>query len=172
MRILGIDPGSRKTGLGVIDVQGQRLSCVHHTVIHCAEGDFAERLQQLYRDTQQLILQFAPDCIAIEDVFVSKNVQSALKLGQARGALIAACAAAEVPVAAYSPTMIKQAVTGFGKAEKSQVQHMIRLLLKPSGTLHEDAADALAVCICHAHHAPMQVTPSSSSSKPSVRHRS
>lgn len=156
VRIIGVDPGSLKTGIGIIDVQGNRIRHVHHTVIRCSNGDFDTRLHLLFSGLKSLIREFNPVTAAIEDVFVSKNVNSALKLGQARGALIAACGECDLRVSPYAPTMVKQAVVGFGRAEKEQVQHMVRVLLHPPEPLAEDAADALAVAICHAHHAPMQ----------------
>jgi len=155
MRILGVDPGSQKTGVGIIDIQGNRLTHVHHSVIRCGSGEFAERLHMLFKELKVIIREFQPQCAAMEDVFVSKNVASALKLGQARGALVAACADSGLNVYPYSPTKVKLATVGHGTADKKQVQHMIKLLLKPPMPLPEDAADALAVCICHAHHAPM-----------------
>ena len=156
VRILGVDPGSQKTGVGIIDVQGNRLRHVHHALIRTGKGDFDERLHILFAGLSEIIDTFKPQCAAIEDVFVSKNVGSALKLGQARGALVAACGAHGLRVAAYPPTRVKQSVVGFGRAEKDQVGHMIRMLLHPPEPLTEDAADALAVAICHAHHSPMQ----------------
>lgn len=156
VRIIGVDPGSLKTGIGIIDVQGNRIRHVHHTVIRCSNGDFDTRLHLLFSGLKSLIREFNPVTAAIEDVFVSKNVNSGLKLGQARGALIAACGECDLRVSPYAPTMVKQAVVGFGRAEKEQVQHMVRVLLHPPEPLAEDAADALAVAICHAHHAPMQ----------------
>ncbi len=155
MRILGVDPGSQKTGVGIIEIQGNRLTHIHHSVIRCGTGEFTERLNILFSQLKKMIAQYQPQCAAMEDVFVSKNVSSALKLGQARGALIAACGDSGLQVTPYAPTKIKLATTGHGKADKQQVQHMIRLILKPPMPLPEDAADALAVCICHAHHAPM-----------------
>jgi len=156
MRLLGIDPGSRKAGVGIIDVNGNRVQHVHHHVIRCGTGDFPSRLGILFKELSLIINTYQPQYAAIEDVFVSKNVASALKLGQARGALIAACCHAQLEVATYTPTQIKQATVGYGRAYKQQIQHMIQLLLKPPLPLAEDAADALAVCICHAHHAPLQ----------------
>ena len=156
MRILGIDPGSRKTGVGILDIQGNRMRHVHHQVIQAGTGDFSERLTTLFTSLNDIIAAFQPDAAAMEDVFVSKNIGSALKLGQARGALVAACGFHGLHVYPYAPTQVKQSVTGVGRADKLQVQHMIRMLLKPPEPLQEDAADALAVCICHAHHAPMQ----------------
>jgi len=156
VRVLGVDPGSVKTGVGIIDVQGNHLRHVHHAMIRTGKGDFDERLHILFSGLSEIIAAFQPDNAAIEDVFVSKNVSSALKLGQARGALVAACGFHGLRVAAYSPTMVKQAVVGFGRADKDQVGHMVRLLLHPPEPCPEDAADALAVAICHAHHSPMQ----------------
>ncbi|MDQ6994063.1 MAG: crossover junction endodeoxyribonuclease RuvC [Mariprofundaceae bacterium] len=156
MRILGVDPGSQKTGVGILDVQGNHLKYVHHSVIRVGTGDFSERLTALFSGLSSIIETFKPELAAMEDVFVSKNVTSALKLGQARGALLAACGFHGLHVEPYSPTKVKQSITGFGRADKKQVQHMVNMLLKPPPPLQEDAADALAVCICHAHHAPLQ----------------
>lgn len=155
-RILGIDPGSRKAGVGIIDVSGNKVRHVHHQLIQCGSGDFTERLGILFRELSSIIEEFQPTCAAIEDVFVSKNSASALKLGQARGALIAACCHHHLQIGTYSPTAIKQATVGHGRAEKSQVQHMIKILLKPPLPLQEDAADALATALCHAHHLPLK----------------
>jgi len=157
IRLLGVDPGSIKTGVGIIDMQGNHIRHVHHAVIRTGKGEFDERLHVLFAGLSEIITQFRPDDAAIEDVFVSKNVASALKLGQARGALIAACGAHGLRVSPYSPTKVKQAVVGFGRAEKDQIGHMVRMLLHPPEPLPEDAADALAVAICHAHHAPMKI---------------
>ncbi len=156
MRILGVDPGSQKSGVGLIDLQGHRIRYVHHAMIRTGKGDFDQRLHLLFSGLSQLIEAYQPDVAAIEDVFVSKNAGSALKLGQARGALVAACGAQGLRVTPYSPTTVKQAVVGFGRAEKDQVGHMVRMLLHPPEPLAEDAADALAVAICHAHHLPLQ----------------
>ncbi len=155
VRLLGVDPGSLKTGVGIIDVRGNHLRHVHHSVIRCAKGDFDTRLHYLFAALKEIITEFHPHAAAIEDVFVSKNAAAALKLGQARGALVAACGECQLRVSAYSPTQVKQTVVGFGRAEKLQIQHMVRLLLHPPEPLAEDAADALAVAICHAHHSPM-----------------
>ena len=156
MRLLGVDPGSRHTGIGIIDVDGTRITHVHHEVIHTGDGDLGPRLHVLFKRLQAIIATHHPESVGMEDVFVAKNAASALKLGQARGALITACADAGLAVTPYSPTAVKQAVVGFGRADKAQVQHMIQLLLKPPARPPEDAADALAVAICHAHHSRMQ----------------
>ncbi len=129
---------------------------VHHAIVRTGKGEFDERLHILFSGLSEIIQQFHPETAAIEDVFVSKNAASALKLGQARGALVAACRHHDLSVAPYSPTKVKQAVVGFGRAEKDQVGHMVRMLLKVPEPCPEDAADALAVAICHAHHIPMQ----------------
>ena len=157
MRVLGVDPGSIKTGVGIVDIEGNRLRHVFHGVIRCGTGDFDLRLHHLFSSLREIILEYKPASAAIEDVFLAKNASSALKLGQARGSLIAACTDCGLRVHPYSPTKVKQAVVGFGRAEKSQVQHMVKLLLGLSEPLQEDAADALAIAICHAHHAPMQI---------------
>ncbi|MDX8382547.1 MAG: crossover junction endodeoxyribonuclease RuvC [Ghiorsea sp.] len=154
VRFLGIDPGSRKAGVGIIDVDGNKVKHVFHHVIRCEKGEFTARLGILFAELTDIINIYHPDVAAIEDVFVSKNVSSALKLGQARGALIAACCHGNLEVASYTPTQIKQATVGHGRADKLQVQHMIKVLLKPPLPLPEDAADALATCLCHAHHIP------------------
>lgn len=152
MRILGVDPGSQRTGYGIIEAEGQRHTYIAHGVIKTGKGEFSDRIGILFRELSGIIAHFQPGEAAMEDVFMAKNAASALKLGQARGALIAACAHAELSVQAYSPTAVKQSVVGFGRAEKTQVQHMIKMLLKPASPLQEDAADALAVAMCHAHH--------------------
>jgi len=152
MRILGVDPGSRRAGYGVIDVEGNRMTHIANGVIATGNGEFSERLSVLFSSLSHVINEFQPQTAAMEDVFMARNAASALKLGQARGALIVACTHSGLQVSPYSPTAVKQAVVGFGRAEKGQVQHMIQLLLKPGSPLKEDAADALAVAICHANH--------------------
>ena len=156
LRILGVDPGSQKTGVAVLDVRGNQLKHVYHGLIRVQKLEFDQRLYHLFSGLGEVIREFKPDTAAIEDVFVSNNVSSALKLGQARVSLVTACGHHGLRVQAYSPTQIKQAVTGFGRADKLQIQHMVKILLRPPEPLQEDAADALAVCICHAHHVPMQ----------------
>ncbi|MDX8411773.1 MAG: crossover junction endodeoxyribonuclease RuvC [Mariprofundaceae bacterium] len=157
MRILGVDPGSRITGFGVIDVQGNRLRHIAHGCIKTGKGELPERLHQLFSGLSAVIAEHRPDEGSIEDVFMARNAASALKLGQARGALIAACTHAGLPMYAYSPTAAKQAVVGFGRAEKQQMQHMVKLILGLRDVMiAEDAADALGQAICHAHHRPAQ----------------
>ena len=151
MRILGIDPGSRFTGFGVIEVNGDRITPVHQGVIKAGTGNFPERLGIIFNGIRELVEEFTPDEAAVETVFVSKNAGSALKLGQARGAAICAVISLGVPVTEYSPRSVKQAIVGRGGADKVQVQHMITILLQLKEKPGEDAADALAVALCHQH---------------------
>jgi crossover junction endodeoxyribonuclease RuvC len=152
MRIIGIDPGSRATGYGLIRVEGNRLHHIDNGVIRPPENaDLALRLLYIYKELQTVIRQYEPDCSAIELVFMGNNAQSALKLGQARGVAVLSAASAELDVAEYSPLQIKSAVVGYGRANKSQVQQMVKALLKLPEIAQEDASDALAVAICHAH---------------------
>ncbi len=151
VRIIGIDPGSRMTGVAVVDADGQNIQSVCHHTVHCPRGEFADRLRVIFTEVGQIIQQYRPDEVAIETVFMAKNAQSALKLGQARGAAICAAVSAELPVFEYAPRAIKQAVVGKGSADKTQVQYMVRLMLNLNETIQADAADALAACICHAN---------------------
>jgi crossover junction endodeoxyribonuclease RuvC len=151
MRILGIDPGSRFTGYGIIDIEGDRTVAVSLGVIKAGTGEFTQRLGIIFNGIQDLIEEFKPDQAAVETVFVSHNAASAIKLGQARGAAVCAIIAAGVPVGEYSPRSVKQAIVGRGAADKAQVQHMVRILLNLTETPQEDAADALAVALCHHH---------------------
>jgi crossover junction endodeoxyribonuclease RuvC len=150
-RILGIDPGSRITGYGIIDVEGDRASVVDSGVIKTGGGEFPERLGMIFRGIRDLVIAYRPGEVAVENVFVSKNASSALKLGQARGAAISAVICEELAVAEYSPRSVKQAIVGRGSADKVQVQHMVCVLLQLRETPVEDAADALAVALCHQH---------------------
>ncbi len=149
--ILGIDPGSRKTGFGVINTLGSKSEYVASGVIHVAELSFPERLKTIYQSLQVVIEAHCPEVMVVEQVFMAKNPNSALKLGQARGAAITAGAVANLQVEEYSARQIKQAVVGMGAASKVQVQQMVKHLLKLDGTPKEDAADALAGALCHAH---------------------
>jgi crossover junction endodeoxyribonuclease RuvC len=151
MRILGIDPGSRFTGIGIIEVSGDQAAIVHHGVIKAGSGDFPERLGIIFSGICSLIEEHQPDQAAIETVFMSHSAGSALKLGQARGAAICAAISKGLPVAEYSPRSIKQAIVGRGGADKVQVQHMVCVLLQLKVSPAEDAADALAVALCHQH---------------------
>lgn len=151
-RILGIDPGSRITGYGIIEHDGREMRYVTCGVVRAGNGDFPGRLRTIYEAIVEITGAYAPDVAAVEQVFIQRNPDSALKLGQARGAAICGCVAGDVAVAEYTPRAIKQAVVGRGGADKSQVQYMMRVLLKLPAAPSEDAADALAVAVCHAHH--------------------
>ncbi|MFQ5488646.1 MAG: crossover junction endodeoxyribonuclease RuvC [Gammaproteobacteria bacterium] len=150
-RILGIDPGSRLTGFGVIDVAGQRLSYVASGCIRIGDGALARRLQVIHEGVTELVATYRPGETVIENVFMQRNAAAALKLGQARGAAICALAGGGLPVHEYTPAQIKQAVVGKGNAAKVQVQHMVQALLGLAATPPADAADALACAICHSH---------------------
>ncbi len=149
--ILGIDPGSRKTGFGIIGAASGKLEYVTSGVIHLPEADLPERLKVIFDSLTELIRKHCPQEVAVEQVFMARNAASALKLGQARGAAITAAVAADLPVFEYEARKVKQAVVGTGSADKSQVQHMVRTLLALPAAPREDAADALAVALCHAH---------------------
>lgn len=151
-RILGIDPGSRITGYGVVDVQGSRLSFVACGTIRTSQKyPFAYRLNEIFEGINEVIQLHDPAVAAVEDVFVASNPRSALKLGHARGAAVVAAMQNGLAVHDYSPRKVKQAVAGYGQAEKSQVQHMVGVILGLKGKPSADAADALAVAICHSN---------------------
>jgi len=150
-RILGIDPGSRVTGYGIIDSDGIRSTHVTSGCIRVEADAFPERLGRIFQQVSELIEQYRPGEVAIEQVFVARNAASALKLGQARGAAICAAVHRHLPVSEYTPRAIKQAVVGTGGADKEQVQYMIRLMLNLADSPAADAADALAVALGHAH---------------------
>ena len=153
IRILGIDPGLRNTGWGLIDVTGTRLTYVGCGSIHTdAATSLAERLALIHRSIARLVDDERPAEAAVEETFVNRDPQSTLKLGQARGAALAALALMELPVAEYAANLIKKTVVGVGHAEKAQVQMMVKMLLPASQAKSPDAADALAVAICHASH--------------------
>ncbi len=158
MRILGIDCGSERTGFGVIDSDGE-----HHTVVTSGaiqtspRQSFPKRLQKIYADLAALIREFKPDQVVVEDVFYATNVKSALKLGHVRGVALLVATEAGVPISEYSPLEVKSSVVGYGRAEKSQVQQMVKTLLHLKEIPQpNDAADALALTICHAHHQATQ----------------
>lgn len=152
MIILGIDPGSRVTGYGLISCQGNSHRYIASGCITTKGEHASERLLQIYQGLSTIIQQHLPNQVAIEQVFVNKNVDSALKLGQARGAAFVAVANHQLPLAEYAPRLVKQAVVGFGGADKRQVQQMIKVLLCLSEVPPKDAADALAIALCHASH--------------------
>ncbi|MBI5435742.1 MAG: crossover junction endodeoxyribonuclease RuvC [Nitrosomonadales bacterium] len=151
VRILGIDPGLRITGFGVLDKVGQKLSYVASGCIKTPDGELPERLKVILDSLREVIELHQPQQVAVEKVFVNVNPQSTLLLGQARGAAICAAVLAQLPVAEYTALQVKQAVVGNGHAKKEQVQDMVQRLLQLSGTPSPDAADALACAICHAH---------------------
>lgn len=149
-RVLGLDPGSRRTGYGLVDWEG--AACVHvaHGCIDVADAPFTQRLRRIFEAVSELIAHHRPDEIAVERVFVDRNADSAIKLGQARGAAICAVTPG-IAVFEYAPRAVKLAVVGAGGAEKAQVNHMVRELLGLRAVLAADAADALAIALCHAH---------------------
>ncbi|UTA49099.1 crossover junction endodeoxyribonuclease RuvC [Simiduia sp. 21SJ11W-1] len=149
--ILGIDPGSLKTGFGIIDTRQAKPRYVTSGVIRLPSGELPARLKIIFDGITQIIGEYSPDEFAIEHVFMAKSAGSALKLGQARGAAIVAAVHANLPVAEYEARKVKQAVVGNGGASKAQVQHMVKTLLALPGTPQEDAADALAIALCHSH---------------------
>ncbi|WP_444997484.1 crossover junction endodeoxyribonuclease RuvC [Aliikangiella sp. IMCC44359] len=149
--ILGIDPGSRITGFGVVRMNGKKLEYVASGCIRVKDGILSDKLNQIFDCIAEVVQEYKPDEAAIEQVFMAKNADSALKLGQARGAAMVAMAQHALVVAEYSARQIKQSVVGTGGADKSQVQHMVSSLLGLSSSPQADAADGLAVAICHAH---------------------
>lgn len=151
MRILGIDPGLRTTGFGVIERHGAKLVYVASGTIKTQDADLPQRLKTILAGVSEVVGMYRPDCAAVEKVFVNVNPQSTLLLGQARGAAICALVAADLKVSEYTALQLKQAVVGHGKAHKQQVQDMVQRLLMLSGLPGSDAADALGVAICHAH---------------------
>jgi crossover junction endodeoxyribonuclease RuvC len=171
VRIFGIDPGSERTGYGCIESAGSR-----HRLVICgslsapARATFPEKLQTIHAGLRALLERHRPECVAIEDIFYARNVRSALRLGHARGVAILAASQVGLPVVEYSPAEIKRAVVGYGRAEKPQVQEMIRLLLgldaKPSP---HDVADALAVAVCHVHSTTRGVGRATSDARSSAR---
>jgi len=151
MKILGIDPGLRVTGFGVIHQVGARLSYVASGTIQIPDGDLPSRLKVILEGVGQLVQTYQPECAAIEIVFSNVNPQSTLLLGQARGAAICGLVGANLPVAEYTALQMKKSVAGHGKAQKAQVQAMVQRLLKLDALPGTDAADALGIAICHAH---------------------
>jgi len=150
-RILGIDPGSRITGFGIIDVAGTVVSYIGSGCVRIPDGTLPERLKVIFDSICEIVATYQPAEIVVEQVFVHRNADTALKLGQARGAAICACVTQSLPVHEYTPAQIKQAIVGKGNATKVQIQHMVKVLLKLSDTPQADAADALAAALCHSH---------------------
>jgi crossover junction endodeoxyribonuclease RuvC len=155
-RILGIDPGSRITGFGIIDSDGRRSVHIASGCIRTGVDGLPARLQVIFSGVQALMAQYGPAAVAVEQVFMARNPDSALKLGQARSAAICATFETGADVFEYAARAIKQAVVGIGHADKAQVSHMVAVLLNHRAALEVDAADALAVALCHAHTRPLQ----------------
>ena len=153
VRIIGIDPGLRNTGWGVIEAEGTRLSYIADGSVHSdADAPLASRLLQIYTKLAEILQRYAPDEAAIEETFVNKDARATLKLGQARGAAMLAPALVGISVAEYAPNVVKKSVVGAGHAEKDQVKHMVKVLLPRAELNSSDSIDALAIAICHAHH--------------------
>lgn len=150
MKVLGIDPGSTVTGYGIVELDGSTTRHIDNGGIHLSSSEpLPRRLSAIYRKISALLDAFAPDIVAIESIFMAKNVASIMKLGQARGAAMVAVANADIPIAEYTPMQVKQAITGYGAATKEQIQKMVRAMLKLPDVAFEDASDALAIAICH-----------------------
>lgn len=156
VRILGLDPGSQRTGYAVVETQAGRIAYIVSGAIRTRGDSLTERLQEIFIGVESLTSEFRPDEVAIERVFMNRNADSALKLGQARGAALSATFAVRPRVFEYAPREVKLAVVGTGGAQKEQVQLMVKRLLNIAGPLTEDAADALAIALCHAHSRRLQ----------------
>ena len=150
-RVLGIDPGSRVTGYGVIETDGVRSRHLGSGCIRTTSAVFPARLGEIFSGLRGVLAEWSPEEVAIEQVFVSRNASSALKLGQARGAAISAVVTLDIPLFEYTPVAVKQGLVGNGRAEKEQVQHMVRVILGMQGSMGLDESDALAIALCHAH---------------------
>ena len=158
MRILGIDPGLRNMGWGVIDVSGSRISHVANGICHSKAGDLAPRLLSLHQQLTDIFAKHQPDCAAVEQTFVNKDGVATLKLGQARAIALLVPAQMGVPIGEYAPNAVKKTVVGVGHAAKQQVEHMVKIQLPGVKLEGADAADALAIAICHSFHAQSQGT--------------
>ncbi len=159
MRVIGIDPGTAITGWGVVDGDGQDISMIAHGVVTTPAGmPLPQRLQQIYQKLGEVITAWQPESSAIEELFFSKNAKTALAVGHGRGVAMLALANAELPIAEYKPLEVKQAITGHGGADKRQMQQMVKLLLRLEDIPRpDDAADALAIAICHLHSARLRL---------------
>lgn len=153
MRVLGIDPGLRNMGWGVIDVEGSRISHVANGICHSKGTDLAQRLLSLHAQLSDVLARYAPETAAVEQTFVNKDAVATLKLGQARGIALLVPAQAGLDVAEYAPNQVKKTVVGVGHADKAQIDHMVRLQMPGVQIAGPDAADALAIALCHAHFA-------------------
>ena len=158
MRILGIDPGLRNMGWGVIDVSGSRISHVANGICHSKAGDLAPRLLSLHQQLTDIFATYQPDCAAVEQTFVNKDGVATLKLGQARAIALLVPAQMGIPIGEYAPNAVKKTVVGVGHAAKQQVEHMVKIQLPGVKLEGADAADALAIAICHSFHAQSQGT--------------
>ena len=154
MRIIGLDPGLRNLGWGVVDYENGRLKHVDHGVIRTSEGALATRISALFTELSKIVDVLNPDLAAVEETFVNTNAVSTLKLGQARAVCLLVPGLRGLPVAEYAPNTVKKALVGRGHADKQQIGHMVRVLLPGVAPSASDAADALALAICHAHHGP------------------
>ncbi len=153
VRIIGLDPGLRNTGWGIIEAEGSRLIYVADGAVHSeADAPLAVRLHQIFVQVMGVLRDFAPDEAAIEETFVNTDARATLKLGQARGAVMLAPASLQIPVSEYAPNTVKKSVVGAGHAEKQQVKHMVKVLLPKATLKTADSTDALAIALCHAHH--------------------
>jgi len=153
MLVLGIDPGTATTGFGLVSREGSRLTALHHGVIRTPAGlDMATRLVQIHQGIKELIEEYRPEAVAVEELFFNRNAKTFVSVSQARGAVLLTVAQCGVRVFEYTPLQVKQAVVGYGQAEKEQVQRMVKAILKMERVVRpDDAADALAVAICHIH---------------------
>lgn len=167
---MGIDPGTAVMGWGVVERQGARLTCVASGELR-PRGTRAERLAAIVADLRRLLARWTPHVVSLEQSFVGSNVQSAFRIGEARGAALVAAAQAAVPVVEYAPARIKKAVAGDGRASKEQIQRMVGRLLGVGGKLAADEADALAAAICHAHSAPLAMLARRTRRWPGTPHR-
>lgn len=158
VRIIGIDPGLRNTGWGVIECEGSRLSYIADgSVSSDGDASLSERLRQIHTQLLAVLKEFGPGEAAIEETFVNRDGRATLKLGQARGAVMLAPAMLAIPVTEYAPNVIKKSVVGAGHAEKQQIKHMVKLLLPKALLRTGDSTDALAIAICHAHHRSLRI---------------
>ncbi|MBL4806885.1 MAG: crossover junction endodeoxyribonuclease RuvC [Rhodobacteraceae bacterium] len=153
MRVIGIDPGLRRTGWGVVDAVGSKITHVANGFCASGDGDLATRLLSLYHQLTEVVELYKPDTSAVENTFVNKDAAGTLKLGQARGICLLVPAKAGLDVAEYAPNAVKKVVVGVGHADKKQVEHMVRMQLPGIEIANSDASDALAIALCHTHHA-------------------
>jgi len=160
MLVLGVDPGSRVTGYGLIEKKNNLLTCIHSGHISCSsKNPFYERIHKIFQDINEIMVHYRPDEMAIENIFNAKNVQSSLKLGHARGAILVAAVQCGVGIFEYTPLEIKKSVVGYGRASKEQVRSMVKIILKLKTNLGFDTSDALATAICHLNWTRFEAAP-------------